>query len=318
MRLWLSTACVALAGCSLIVDSSAEQCSDDAFCERVAGDGSVCVEGYCSQPADPTSSSTTTADPAGSSSTSDDPSTSSTSTSADPSTTGTEETGDVVDPAWGCASTPLPVPEEDVTLTIRFADVVTGAAPDITSARLCALLDSACMSPILDLDFVDGEAEATVSPGFEGYVEVMATDIAPSLVYIAPAVRNEERFTPLVPDALIDTSASLLGLMFNRKERGIMIAQVRDCTGEFAAGISMEMSKADDETTRFYGMLPDDTATATSADGTGGFLNVPEGFGTWSASIEATGELVKELRFVHRAGWASLVVFDASQEFVVE
>lgn len=314
MRALLPVACSALAGCSLVVDASAEQCTSDASCERLGGAGSVCIEGYCSQPAASTSSSSTTSEPS--------TSTSSTGSGSDASSTtngsSSEETGDIVDPAWGCADTPLPVPDGNVTLTIRLADVVTGEAPEITSARLCALLDSACMTPIADLEFTDGRAEATVAAGFEGYVEVMATDIAPSLVYVAPAVRDEERFTPLVPDALIDTSASLLGLMFNRDERGIMIAQVRDCTGELAAGISMHMNEADDQTTRFFGMLPDDNATATSADGTGGFLNVPEGFGTWSATVEATGQGVKELRFVHRAGWASLVVFDASQEFVVE
>ena len=311
----LLLACLGLGACTLIIDANGDQCVDDGFCIEIAGPGATCQAGFCVETPDETGSGSTTAPTAGSTSTSTtdpDPASTSSSTAEDAS----DETGPPVDPAWGCLENPLPIPDEDVTLSIRFADVVTGQAPNITSARLCALLDSACMSPIMDLDFVDGVAEGTVAPGFGGYV--MAIDIIPSVVYVAPALRSEERYTPLVPDALIDTSASLLGLTFNRKERGIMIAQVLDCTGNFAPGITMNMSKADKETVRFFGMLPDDEATATGPDGTGGFLNVPEGFGTWDASVEATGQVVKELRFVHRAGWASLVVSDATQEFATE
>ena len=164
------------------------------------------------------------------------------------------------------------------------------------------------MSPIYDLEF-DAQARATVTvaSGFEGFIELEAEDITPTLMYVPPAERSQTRRLPVVPDALIDASAGILGLEFDRLGHGILIAQVTDCTGQTAAGVTMELSDAGESTTRFFGQLPDTAATATPGDGTGGFLNAPPGLNTLSAAIEDGGFPLEELRFVVRAGWASLV-----------
>jgi hypothetical protein len=116
--------------------------------------------------------------------------------------------------------------------------------------------------------------------GFDGFVRITDPEIVDSRVYVGrpivapPTVKEIQLLRPSEYEAL-----AAIALNEADPERGTAIILAVDCQGESASGVRFESANADSESSAFYLInqaptIPP-TATATDADGFGGFFNLP-------------------------------------------
>jgi hypothetical protein len=90
---------------------------------------------------------------------------------------------------------------------------------------------------------------------------------------------------------------------------GHALVLMADCNSEPAPGVSITANSDDPSTQSFflYDGLPDPEGIESDENGNGGFLNLPVGFSTVTASVAATGQIYNTKRFLVRAGTISYV-----------
>ncbi len=236
-----------LAGCTVVLSPDEGQCEVDADCADRGFAGATCVEGVCSGGG----------------------------------------AGGGADAVWGCLGNVVE-PEPDLTKTVELSvrlafasggEPVTGGTVDF-----CDKLDIDCtgMSP----DFPKGLAadaqgmvKAAVRQGFDGFVRIEHPEIVDSRIYVGrpivevPKVKEVQLLRPGEYSALANLAQGEVD-----PTRGTAILLVVDCKGDAASGVRFETPNADAQSLPFYlvNQAPTvpPTATATDADGFGGFFNL--------------------------------------------
>lgn len=289
--------------CSVAFDLGRQQCDGAEDCEGSGIPGAVCEENVCVAPEGPgqgggpaTSSTTTTVGTGG----------------AGGGTGGSGSGGE--DPRWGClGSFEAPVPEDTVVYPFRI-ELATSAGnpPPGLSIRLCPILDVDCQSPVEGIDQPDenGDVSLELAPSFKGFIEVTATDLMPTLVFlprlvVLPPKRQIIRVVREVEFAAIVSSS---GQEFD-PTRGVAILLTEDCQQERAGGVKLTTASADEATIPFYfkGLLPDFDATQSDEEGAGGWVNLPVGFLSAEARLAATDEFIGVATFDSRPNTLSYV-----------
>lgn len=200
---------------------------------------------------------------------------------------------------WACVEKyDFPAPKaKSASLDIQYLDFGTGKPlPDVT-VKACDRRDPSCSGPGSPYDQAltdaDGKVLLTVPmlknalfglgpDGFDGFFELTGAGIAPNLRY----GKN-----PIITDAVISgrivSQVQLQQLLQLTKldlapDRGVVNVEAFDCVNFRPKGLRFELSNADGETRSYYfrNGLPDPTATETSVEGMGGFVNVPAGTAT--------------------------------------
>ena len=217
-------------------------------------------------------------------------------------------------PRWACAADPLPT-SAGYKLTMHLTDAVdsTKVLPDI-NAQLCRKLDSTCDSPVGKTATSDetGLITLQVEKGFDGFVQLTGTKIAPSMYFLTPPVSGDLDL-PMVPLATPFIASQIVlgagGNPWAKDTSGIVLLTAFDCTGTAAAGLNFAIGGAPDPKTFIFYLvksLPTTDVSVTDDTGYGGLVNVPEGVKTVSALLGGPGgHKISEISVLVRAGYVS-------------
>lgn len=229
---------------------------------------------------------------------------------------------------WGCLGDPArpdidagPLPE---TLTLISVDGNSSLVPERGGAvprtgvqvRLCPARDPTCATPLTEqITVEDPDGVVTVpTPLVDFYVETTGSDITPILTFPPSRITSPSRWLrPIYLSSLYRIQTTALAGAINakvNKDLGIVLARPFSCTRapDDVLGITIDMAPIGTETVGFYtvGGFPSATATATSVDGLGGFVNAPVGVVTISTYFSDRTFIGRGAAF-SRAGWMTVV-----------
>jgi hypothetical protein len=306
--------------CSLLLDTSIEQCTTDDDCANRGGrfEHATCLKSVCVARPLPNEGGINEGGGTGA---------------------GPDVALDVppADPVWGCLGhVVIGTPQTPtVKVTIPFWDLIRAVPVTDVVVRACPKLDVTCSRPMTTFVAADalGVVTLEVAALFDGYGQVLsahsvdagddagddggddAGDDAgtsrwiPSLLFFnaPPLVRDTTYIrVPLFTADDIKLLAQVQGNTWD-PAFGIALAGMLDCSAKPAAGVTWQPSVIDPKSKRFFyiNSFPDEAATSTDATGLGGLLNAPTGTLTLNASVLATGKHIGSATMVVRAGLAS-------------
>jgi hypothetical protein len=276
---------IAAGACSLILDTSPNQCDSGADCvTRFGSSASMqCINQVC---------------------------------------VSVEAAADVANDApvdagpWGClGNVVFPQPDAStVSVTVPLVDLITMKPVTAVNALLCAKTDFTCGTPLASTQpTMNGLLVFNnLTPPFNGYVLITPVlpdggfpdggdggsvlDLyVPSLVYFNP---------PLVHDTLYTTTILVTGYALGTVamgaqtpldlDAGAVFMETVDCNGHPAPGVSVIVDSTGPLTKGFYfqGGLPTTTASSTDVTGYAGFVNVPLGPRTVTGTLQGTGQRI--------------------------
>jgi len=266
LALLLACAASTDVACSVIVEPNRQQCSVDADCTKRGGAfaGATCVDTVCVPPAP--------------------------------------------DPTWGCLGQVVwpPARPGKVNVTAQFRDAVTGAPLMGVVVNVCRKQDFQCLMPIASgLQPADtGDLTFQVDSGFDGFLEMNLAGALPGLFFFYPPVTEDRVLVgvPLLSKYILDTIGSLSGKPY-LPEKGVALLAAMDCRNQFAEGVHIWSTDADQDTAAFYVIqkIPNSSATYTDTSGQGGLINLRPG----SVAIQGTlqdGRTIGTVTVVVRAG----------------
>jgi hypothetical protein len=225
---------------------------------------------------------------------------------------------------WGCLAEERPpsptVPvDRNRPLSYRGAwlDLGTREAPPNLRARACGIADPACSAPLTAFIAADssGVIELPLFHGFAGYLEITSDVTVPTVAFFASTLtaNTSTVFDEPLPRTLIQPAA-LVGLaevngIQVEPTAGYVVMFALNCSGRLTENVEFALDNQD-VAVRYYfaNNFPSITLEATTTDGMGGFVNVPGGAATVSATRVNTGELVRTATFFVRPGWGSSIV----------
>ncbi|HEX9297272.1 MAG TPA: hypothetical protein VF881_15630 [Polyangiaceae bacterium] len=285
--------------CSLVLDTSAQQCNVDADCKNRGFSNAKCesAKHVCVAPLEGSGGSS----PDG----------------GDPSDGASDAP---VDPIWGCLGHVVwPQPASNmVMVTIPFWDLI-GMVPIFdVSLQLCNKLDAACDRP-LGPPFqpgADGLLQLRAPAQFDGYGLLKPTTSADagghpwitSMLFFNPPLVRDITYSqvPLFTPDNLSLLASVQGNTID-PQLGTVFVGILDCTGKPAAGATWDPSSITEKTKRFFYVdgLPDENAVATDPTGYGGLINAPTGTIRIDARVQATGQRIGSISMTVRASYSS-------------
>lgn len=207
------------------------------------------------------------------------------------------EAGAPVDPRWVCLEEPgaasaIALGAEPV-LTLAPVDIASGLPPDDLTARACQRLDVDCLTPVVSGVGLaaDGAVHLPVPPGFDGFVELTSPSSVPTMYFVnQPMFANRvESFRLLNPLGLLALATQ--GGVTLDPELGHLLIRTFDCEGAPAEGIQLSNDRGG-QSFSFVAGLPSIGVDVTTADGLGGFVNVPP------VLVVLRGRLVEDERVV--------------------
>ena len=243
-------------GCSLMMAPTDHQCSNDSDCASL-GSSLVCREGLCHQV---------------------------TQDAGDGGEAGTDDPWSCVgDVTWPAAGPP-------VTLSLKTVDMSKNSVtPDVV--RACNKLDLTCATPTAtDFQYFDGVVTLQVPGGFDGFIEVTATGWLDGLVTPSRPMTEDYDFGEFVlmrsEDLALIAALGGVGVDIN-PDAGHGFILALDCQNDIASGVELTVDKQQSDTVGWYlnGGLPSADETETSADGQGGFINLPPGIRIFQGTI---------------------------------
>jgi hypothetical protein len=187
-----------------------------------------------------------------------------------------------IPPKWEClrhivtARPPATAPA--IRITYTFRDYETSRALVGLSVRACLGTDLQCTQPIVAPVVTDGNGQATLQFGgnlFDGYAEVTGLGYGPVLLYFPPL--SKDFVTRPMPIPSTFTLAKLsAAIVPAQPDRGRMVVQLLDCSGEPAPGARVALDPSEGSTGFYFSeRIPSLAATETDAFGAvAGFANV--------------------------------------------
>lgn len=269
----------AVVSCSLILDTGADQCTVDQDCAQRGAKfaGTRCVNKVC------------------------------VAQDGGDVDTGPADTGaDVYDPKWACLGNVKPptFPNPKVNVSVPLVDLNTKKPVTEINARPCGKTDVACASPLGPTvqPNASGILSFVIDAGFDGYIELKSSNVdgglpayLPSLVFFNPPLSVDTIYIaiPLISPAALSGLAAQFGNAID-PTLGAPFAEVVDCQGKPAEGVSVAMDQADASTRTFYFVngLPTESTTQTDTTGYSGFINAPTGVRTITGTVAATKQRV--------------------------
>ena len=290
-----------IGACSLLLDTSKEQCSIDEDCAHF-GASLKCVNRTCQQ-GDLTDSQ---------------------SPDVQADTT-------PVDPVWGCLGnvvTPMPK-KPKVAVSVPLIQLLTKKPVTDVSALVCAKIDVNCSSPLAQtVPDMNGVLKLTLDAGFDGFVIIVPnlpdggcpTDAGqdaatclgpltiPSLVFFNPPLVDDTTYITV----LMLSYASLVQLAASNGDtidptQGAVFMQAIDCAAHPAKDVAVSLDSTSSQTHGFYfsSGLPSLTASSTDVTGYAGFINVPIGARTVTGILKPTQKFIGKTSVFARAGFIS-------------
>lgn len=234
-RAGLAAGFLASTGCSLVVKTDADQCTENADCAARGPDfaGTVCIAHVCLE----------------------------CGADADCTARGAEFANSAcvanvcqtkVDPKWGCIGhVDPPMPGSMVTAGAKILDLVSTEPVKNFTAKLCSKYDPQCSSPLSPPKLAaDGSATVTVASDFQGYLDVQAPGYLPALVFLDLTAIATNPVILLLPTAVIDNLA-MGAKVLRDPAAGIVLGRTVDCEYKPSAGVSVSIFPSTTETA-FY------------------------------------------------------------------
>ena len=218
----------------------------------------------------------------------------------------TSESVDAVDAALVTAAES----SQRITQAIQFLNIATGTVPPEATVHACARADVACAAP-LTMDYpltAEGWVNIPLPVGFNGYLEIEAETILPTMLFLGEPLRRPRPSN--YPVALIEHNilpgvSGATGTMQN-STTGLLTIRVFDCQDVSASGV--KFAQQQDAVEWYYvDGLPSSEATETSSEGLGGFINTPPGVTTITTTGRAGQQLASNKLVAVRAGWLTAV-----------
>ncbi len=240
-------------GCSLILDSERSQCEVDADCEALGLENTTCDDNNVCVP--------------------------------------------VVDTTWGCVGNVQwdMATSDPLVMNARLRRLSDESPVEGATAMLCGPLDTDCVSP-LDTMVSDsnGVISGTAYYGFRGYTLIEPPtsypNMAPAILWASPPRFDEVPAEDIQPIHLtaVDEVAGIsiiLGVSIN-PEAGHIFGLTSDCNAAPVGNVTLRADVIGTDTQQYYfdGSVPSKTATETGPDGFGGFINLPPGLVTITAT----------------------------------
>ncbi|HEX3852573.1 MAG TPA: hypothetical protein VHW01_16505 [Polyangiaceae bacterium] len=265
LRIALLALTASTLSCSVLIDTTAKQCSSDTDCANL-GDafaGSMCTANVCVKP---------------------------------------DAVGPLS--ALGCPMIdPSPDPTVKLSFKVSFA-AASPPKPQPFEILACKRLDTPCAGPVGMITADPGAlVELDVPTGFQGFLRVENPDTVSSMVFLGLPAQQDTRFWDLTIPRLQDVA--LIGLATSTDidpNLSTLIMIARDCDRNPLAGVAATNSTGG---TGFYfaAMAPDKTLMATTEEGAAGFTNVPGGTAILGGSFN--GHLMSPTSVEARSGWFS-------------
>ncbi len=254
------------ASCSLIYDTSEEQCATNADCEARGFVGATCASNVCHQPAVASEWSCL---------------------------------GKVQWPSTGDGPFTLRVMVIDVLTTKPPENLEVVLCPRLDT-------ECANPSPSNAQTTADGYLEVTVNAGFDGYLQMTAPTITTALFFPTKPVFEDTvvpGVLPVVSGQGFEQIATAIGTSLD-PAMGHTFFLAANCDDSPAAGVRMESSDQTANTKSYYMInnAPVGSATSTDGAGNGGFLNLEPKFTRFTGYVAGTGAKIGEASFVVRAG----------------
>jgi hypothetical protein len=218
---------------------------------------------------------------------------------------------------WSCLSQPSdpevlvnsPMGARPLNQSVQVTDIQTGLVPPGVAVRACAQRDFECSNPLTDSLALDDEGWATLPlyEGFDGYIEITADSLVPTLlIYSDPlSVETQVDATPfaLVPRALLPALSAAAGQL-QEPDLGIVHLRVFDCQHVAAPGINFSINQPDAWPWYFVGDYPTSDVKETTSVGLGGFINVTPGVALVEAQLSGSGSPIAPAEsIIVRSGW---------------
>lgn len=259
-----------MSSCSLMLDASKVQCSEDSDCVEHGSDLS-CVDHVCVKP-----------------------------TVSSPWAC----LGDVAWPGGTSAKVSLALPVVDVITSAFPQDLQVRACSKLD------VYCTDPLNATVDVSSTPGLLKVALDSGFDGYLELTSPTITPALFFVVEPVRKDTTLTsalPVVSPQGFEGIAQAIGTTLDLTSMGHVYALASDCTGTAAAGVRFEIDKESAQTAAYYMInnTPVSSAPATDSSGAGGFLNLPTGFLKLTGYVSATGARIGVAGFLVRKGAVS-------------
>lgn len=212
------------------------------------------------------------------------------------------------DPRWACLDEPPPgaadrvVPE--VELTLNVIDTISGAAPEGLTARACEKLDVTCATPLAEPVGVgdDGLLHLPVHRLFDGFVEITSPSSVPTMYFLnRELTRDSTEALTIIGVAALSALAGQGGVELDPM-LGHLLIRAFDCLGAPASGVEL-FSSVGGLAFAFVDGLPSVGQVVTSAQGLGGFVNVPVGLAVLEGRRVEGARTLGQANVVVRSGW---------------
>ena len=213
------------------------------------------------------------------------------------------------DPKWSCPG-PAAAQRPAYQVTMHLRDAISSKPLPGITGLLCGKRDVDCKDPIRQgVSDANAALVLAVDAGFDGYVQMTDSRIAPALYFLTPPASGDLDL-PTVPLATVAGATSVVlyaGGSWNQ-ERGIVLLNAFDCQGAAAESLSFTLGGVPDPSTfNFYlaDGLPTNKTSVTDYTGYGGLVNVPPGAATIAATLVPSNRRVSNISILIRAGYIS-------------
>lgn len=214
------------------------------------------------------------------------------------------------DPRWGCLDDPEPgradplVPT--VELALRVFDIVTNEPPEGLVGRACGRLDVMCNTPLTpDVSpGPDGALRLQVRQEFDGYVELRSPSTVSTMFFIDQPLMSDSADEFAIVSTVALAGLALQGNVTLDPSLGHVLVRTFDCEGAPASGVALA-NNIGGEVFAFVNGLPTVGESVTTANGVGGFVNVPPTYATLQGIVAASGREVGTVAVFVRPGWFS-------------
>jgi hypothetical protein len=308
-----------LGACSLVLDTSTQQCTVDGDCVKRSGPfaNSKCIKSVCVAQSPGTGGSTSSGGSGSGGGGGGGGGSPMQEGGVDAAPDAQE------DPVWGCLGHvvwPMPT-TTTVKLAIPFFDLIQMKPIFDITLKMCNRLDTSCSNPVRPpvMPDADGLLRVEAIARFDGYGFIEASPMAgadaggsdrwiPSLLYFNPPLVRDITYgqIPLFSGDDLSILAASQGNTIDPTLGTVFIGAL-DCSGKPAAGVTWVPSSVVAGTKRFFYIdgLPKESANATNETGFGGLINAPTGTLTVTGSILATGKPIGSATVLVRSGYSS-------------
>ena len=197
--------------------------------------------------------------------------------------------------------------EPTVKLTFKLSSTTMPENPKPFTVNACGTFDGECLAPVAGPFTVPYGEPAVIAlpPGFAGSLQIKSPDGLPGQLFLGRPIVQDTTGT----DVILPTMNTVSFLLFQTKqdftpEDGIFVIFTRDCDRQLLAGVQV-VNSSGGVGFYFQNQLPQKTLTETTSEGAAGFVNVPPGLASISATLN--GRPMTGTSAISRGGWVTYV-----------